>query len=88
MAMRLEGRAIADGRTAWAMTVADTCGPRAGFAERLECCLLALCKGADIPAPIWLSRNTGELARVGKTSFFAEQFAEPVRFDSFEIRLQ
>jgi hypothetical protein len=69
------------------MTVPDGLPPGAGFADRLESCLLALCKSADIPAPIWLSKNTFELARIGKTSFSADQFAEPVRFDMFEIRL-
>ena len=85
--MRLAGRAVAGGKTTWQMTVADSGPPGAGYGERLESCLLALCKAADIPAPMWLSRNTGELARVGKTTFLAEQFTEPVPFDFFEIRL-
>ena len=57
------------------------------FHDRLENCLLSLCRDADIPAPIWLSKNTTELARFKKTSFYAEQFAEKVNFDRFEIRI-
>ena len=66
---------------------ADNCAPSSGFREKLENCLLGFCKEADIPAPIWLSKNTAELARFRRTFFHADQFAETVGFDRFELKI-
>ena len=57
------------------------------FADKLEGCLLGLCKELDISAPLWLKKNTKELGAFRKTSFTQEHFVEKIRFDSFEIRL-
>ena len=78
---------------AFEITAASTIAPAntsismPDFHDRLENCLLSLCHDADIPAPIWLSKNTNDLARFKKTSFYAEQFAEKVNFDRFEIKI-
>ena len=61
--------------------------PERSFHDKLECCLLYLCRDADIPVPMWLSSNSKEFGRFRKTSFYAEQFNEKVNFDRFEIKL-
>ena len=85
--MIVSGRLVKGHKTIYINTLADTCAPSADFRDKLEDCLLGLCKEADIPAPIWLSKNTVELARFNKTSFFAEQFPETVVFDRFELKI-
>ena len=85
--MILTGRIIKGHKTKYQNMAADTCAPSSDFRDKLENCLLSLCRDADIPAPMWLSKNTAELARFSKTSFFAEQFAEAVSFDRFEIKI-
>ena len=62
-------------------------GPERPFRDKLECCLLYLCRDADISVPMWLSANSREFGRFGKTSFHADQFNERVNFDRFEIKL-
>jgi len=57
------------------------------FREKLENCLLDLCSKLEIPVPLWLKKNTRELATFRRTFFTREQFIEKVWFDKFEIRL-
>ena len=83
--MVLSGKVIKGQKTIYQKKFADTCSEDASFRDKLEDCLLKLCKDADIPAPIWLSKNTAELARFKKTSFFPEQYVEEVQFSRFEI---
>lgn len=56
------------------------------YTDRLEKCLLKLCKELGIPVPLWLKKNTREFARFKRTFFFSDQFEEKVGFDRFEIR--
>jgi hypothetical protein len=58
------------------------------FREKLEKCLLEVCGSLDIPVPLWLKKNTRELAIFQRTFFSNEQFVERVWFDKFEIRLR
>ncbi|HEY9061028.1 MAG TPA: hypothetical protein VIO64_11095 [Pseudobacteroides sp.] len=58
------------------------------FRERLEKCLIDLCREIGIPVPIWLEKNTREFAYFKRTFFTNEQFVEKVNFDKFEIRLE
>jgi hypothetical protein len=58
------------------------------FHEKLEKCLIDLCREIGIPVPIWLEKNTKEFAYFKKTFFTNEQFVEKVNFDRFEIRLE
>jgi len=85
--MTLNGRIVKGYKTVYQKSIADSCGPGSNFHDRLENCLLALCKNADIPAPMWLTKNTIELGRFNKTNFFAEQFPETVKFDRLEIKI-
>ena len=85
--MILNGRIVKGHKTIYQKDIADTCGPTADFRDRLENCLLALCKDADIPVPMWLTKNTIELGRFKKTNFLAEQFPEPTKFDRMEIKI-
>jgi len=85
--MILTGRIVKGHKTQYLKSVADACPPDAGFRDRLEYCLLALCKDADIMTPVWLTKNTAEISRFGKTDFLPDQFAEKVAFDRFEIKI-
>lgn len=57
------------------------------FRDKLEKCLIELCANLDIPVPLWLKKNTRELAVFRKTFFSSEQFIDKVWFDKFEIML-
>jgi len=85
--MILGARLVKGHKTVSRNSFADTCAPGAGFRDKLENCLIGLCKDADVPVPIWLSRNSTELARFRKTNFFADQFTETVPFDRFELTI-
>ncbi len=65
---------------------AEESDPAISMTERLEHCLLQICKEMDIPVPLWLEKNTREFVRFRRTFFFQEQFTEKVHFDRFEIR--
>jgi hypothetical protein len=58
------------------------------FAEKLSLCLISICRQLDIQVPIWLAKNTKELANYKKTFFTDEQFLEKVYFDRFEIEMK
>ncbi len=58
------------------------------FRDKLEKCLIELCAQMDIPVPLWLKKNTRELAIFKRTFFSSEQFIDKVWFDKFEIFLQ
>jgi pectin methylesterase-like acyl-CoA thioesterase len=58
------------------------------FRDSLENCLLGLCASLEIPAPLWLKKNTREFAVFRRTFFTREQFIEKVWFDKFEISLR
>jgi len=62
--------------------------PEKSFRDKLERCLIELCSQMDIPVPLWLKKNTRELAIYRRTFFSSEQFIEKVWFDKFEIILQ
>jgi hypothetical protein len=57
------------------------------YHDMLEKCLIDLCRKLDIPAPIWLKKNTAEFAGYHKTFFSSEQFIEKVKFDKFIIEV-
>ncbi|MDP4095088.1 MAG: hypothetical protein Q8920_17255 [Bacillota bacterium] len=58
------------------------------FRDALEEALVEVCRELDIQVPIWLKKNTTELALYRFTFFSGEQFLESVSFDKFEIRLE
>ena len=84
--MKLIGKLFLEGKLIREM---DTNTPEDGlsFRDKLEKCLLELCGGLDIPVPLWLKKNTRELAIFRRTFFSREQFMEKVWFDKFEIKL-
>lgn len=57
------------------------------YQDRLEKCLMDVCQKLNIEVPLWLSKNTREYVRFRRTSFNADQFFNPVKFDRFEIRI-
>jgi len=62
--------------------------PAMQYREKLENCLINLCREIGIPVPIWLEKNTKEFAYFRRTFFTNEQFVEKVDFDRFEIRVE
>jgi hypothetical protein len=57
------------------------------FRDKLEKCLLDLCRRLDTPVPLWLKKNTREFSIFHRTFFTSEQFVEKVWFDKLEIIL-
>jgi len=49
--------------------------------------LIALCREADLPAPIWLEKHDREFDRFRRTAFLPDHFIEEVRFERMEIEL-
>ena len=84
--MKLEGRTF-KGNTILEVKVISHDDPKVRFSKELEQALVLLCRELDIPVPMWLSKNTHEFAVFRHTIFFAEQFTQSVKFDSFQIRL-
>ena len=84
--MTLEGRLFVANRMTEIreVTTEDTDD---SYAKRLEKALIELCRQLDIPAPMWMKKNTKEFAAFGQTIFFREQYTENVRFDRFQIRV-
>jgi hypothetical protein len=84
--LKLIGKIIIENRLVREAAVEDN-DERHNFRDKLEMCLIDLCKELDIPVPLWLKKNTRELAIFRRTLFSPEQFMEKVWFDKFEIRL-
>ncbi len=85
--MRLYGRIIKDTKLI-KEAVAVEADEGSSFRDRLEKCLVDLCRDIDIPVPIWMKKNTKEFGLFRKTFFTREQFVEKVDFDRFEIRAE
>ena len=58
------------------------------FHAQMEEAFLQLCKSLDIPVPIWLKKNTREIANYRKTYFEKEQFIEETVFDRFVLEIE
>jgi len=84
--MKLTGILIIGTKAVKKMTV-EKDDPDMSFHDILEECFIDLCRGLDIPVPIWMKKNTTEFAAFRRTFFSNEQFTEQVTFDRFEIRL-
>jgi hypothetical protein len=84
--MTLNGKLIIEGKIVREGTISDNDSAHS-FRDKLEHCLVELCSVLEIPVPLWLSKNTRELAIFRKTFFSSEQFIEKVWFDKFEIML-
>lgn len=83
--MRVEGRLFLGNRSL-RDAVVEIGGEGAGLARDLDACIRALCRQLDIPAPLWLPKNTREFARFHQTVFFEGQFTDRIAFDRFQIR--
>ncbi|MFO7636529.1 MAG: hypothetical protein R6W96_04395 [Clostridia bacterium] len=58
------------------------------FHATMEELFIGLCRDLDVPVPIWLKKNTRELARYRKTFFNREQFIEDVFFDRLVLEME
>ncbi|MCH4153679.1 MAG: hypothetical protein LKG26_06055 [Saccharofermentans sp.] len=84
--MKLEGKLFIANRLT-EMKEVVTAGGSGPFSMQLEEALVLLCREMDIPAPMWMKKNTKEFAAFHQTIFFREQYTEKVRFDRFQIRM-
>jgi len=84
--MTLNGKLLVEGKIIREGTAQDDDSSHS-FRDKLENCLVELCASMEIPVPLWLKKNTRELAIFRKTFFTSEQFIEKVWFDKFEIKL-
>ena len=84
--MRLTGFLIYDGRNLRNASISNDNTDRC-FHDRLEDSFVSLCKELGISVPVWLKKNTKELAMCKKTSFFKDQFYDDFIYERFEIRL-
>lgn len=75
---RLWGRIIVRHRIDRQETV--PCAP-----DGVEAAVTELCRGFDIPCPLWLNKHVREFENFRQTRFLPEHFMEDVPFDSFEI---
>lgn len=57
------------------------------FSKSLDVALVQLCRELKLPTILWLSKNTREFSKYRQTIFFPEQFAEPIAFTQFQIKL-
>jgi len=58
------------------------------FHDIMEEAFVLLCRQLEIPVPIWLKKNTREIAQYRKTFFDREQFIEEVYFDKFILEIE
>lgn len=58
------------------------------FHDIMEEAFVLLCRQLEIPVPIWLKKNTREIAQYRKTFFDKEQFIEEVYFDKFVLEIE
>lgn len=82
--MRLSGRIIKGNKIIRKTLVVEE-SESASYRDKLEKCLIRLCKELDIQVPLWLKKNTVEFSNYKKTSFNREHFIEKIEFDNFEI---
>lgn len=75
----IEGKLVKEGLS--------TAPEEMSFRDKLEKCLIDVCASLEIPVPLWLKKNTRELAVFRRTFFSSEQFIEKVWFDKLEIAL-
>lgn len=84
--MKLYGKIIKERKT-MREEVAINTDDNVPFHDKLEKCLVEVCKKLDCQVPLWLEKNTKEFAMYRKTFFSKEQFMENVWFDKLEIRV-
>lgn len=53
--------------------------------DEVEERLRDVCREFDIPSPMWLDKQRGELERFGATAFARDNFFEPIDFDRLEL---
>lgn len=49
--------------------------------------LTAVCDHFDLTKPIVCAKHLGEITNFNRTIFYADDFVEPVDFDTFEIEI-
>ncbi len=81
-AMKLSGR-LYQGNHLWRSAQIEQVGD--DFHQTMTEALLALCRELHTPLPLWLPKNSREIARFRQTIFTPEQFDEEVAFDRFHL---
>ena len=84
--MTLNGKLIVEGKLIREMGAEDN-DEAHNFRDKLQSCLVDVCGKLEVPVPLWLKKNTRELAIFRRTFFSREQFIDKVWFDKLEINL-
>lgn len=84
--MTLRGKIFLEGKII-KEDISESSDEGLSFRDKLEKCLLDICSKLDTPVPLWLKKNTRELAVFRRTFFTGEQFVEKIWFDKLEIIL-
>ncbi len=85
--MRLEGRIYAGERLMRSAVEEVQIREHISLSKSLDVALVNLCHRLNLPNLTWLSKNTREFSHYRQTIFFPEQFAEPIDFSQFQIKL-
>ncbi len=85
--MRMIGKLI-KGTTILDEKVYEINDQHGSYQDRLEKCLVEICRLLSIEVPLWLTKNTKEYVSFRRTSFNADQFFNPVIFERFEIKVE
>lgn len=85
--MKLHGRLIKNNMPLIDKSVVNM-NEKTDFHDKMERLFIELCQEMDIPVPIWLKKNTREIAQYKKTYFSNDQFLEKVYFDKFILELE
>lgn len=84
--MKMIGKLI-KGTTVLSEETVEAADSLGSYQDRLEHCLVEMCRRLSIEVPLWLSKNTREYVAFRRTSFNADQFFNKVCFERFEIRI-
>ncbi len=87
--MTLTGTCFRDNRIVDTATVTVD-DPALTFRQQLQAGLLELCRELHLTTPIWMKKNTVQLAAVAAVTFERDQFidGDDMRVDRFEVRLE
>lgn len=84
--MKITGKIIQGDHIADAVTV-EVNDDALTFREQLEIGLINACRELKLSVPVWMKKNTTQLAAIAKVTFDRDQFVDEkqLRFDKLEI---
>ena len=84
--MKITGKIIQEGHAVDTVTVSID-DDSLTFREQLEAGLINVCRELKLTVPVWMKKNTSQLAAIAKVTFDRDQFVDEkqLRFDKVEI---